>query len=66
VFRGGHVFTAFGISFVPSLFVIVTIIMGRQLAQNASTAALGIAAIWGGILLVGAIDVWTMTRLVRR
>jgi lipopolysaccharide export LptBFGC system permease protein LptF len=66
VFRNSHAFTAFGISFVPSLFVIVTIIMGRQLAQNAGTAAMGIAVIWGGIALVGGVDVWTLTRLVRR
>lgn len=66
VFRGGHVFTAFGISFVPSLFVIVTIIMGRQLAQNEGTTLLGLAVIWGGIVLVGGVDVWTLTRVVRR
>jgi lipopolysaccharide export LptBFGC system permease protein LptF len=66
VFRNSHVFTAFGISFVPSLFVIVTIIMGRQLAQNDGTTAMGIAIIWGGIVLVGGVDVWTLARLVRR
>ena len=66
VFRGGHVFTAFGISFIPSLFVIVTIIMGRQLTQNAGTSLLGIVTIWGGIVLVGGMDAWTLTRLVRR
>ena len=51
---------------IPSLFVIVTIIMGRQLTQNAGTTIIGIAAIWGGIVLVGGVDVWTLTRLVRR
>lgn len=66
VFRNSHVFTAFGISFVPSLFVLATIIMGRQLAQNAGTTLIGLATIWGGIILVGGADVWTLARLVKR
>ncbi|MHC4063019.1 MAG: LptF/LptG family permease [Planctomycetota bacterium] len=66
VFRGAHVLTAFGISFVPSLFVIVAIIMGRQLAQNEGTALLGVCMIWAGILLVGGVDVWTLTRVLKR
>ena len=66
VFRGAHVLTAFGISFLPSLFVICMIIMGKQLIDNPPTTALGVAVIWLGIGLVAAGDVYTLARVVRR
>jgi len=66
IVRGAHVLTAFGISFVPSLVVIVTIIMGRQLTENSATMALGVGIIWGGIALVGVLDAWTLARILRR
>ncbi|MFQ5491033.1 MAG: LptF/LptG family permease [Phycisphaerae bacterium] len=66
VFRGAHVLTAFGISFVPSLFVMVCIIMGRQLSQNPDTTFIGILTTWAGIMLVGGLDVWTLARVLRR
>ncbi|MCP4245660.1 MAG: LptF/LptG family permease [bacterium] len=66
ILRDSNVLTAFGISFVPSLVVIVTIIMGRQLAQNEGTAIPGLVLIWFGITLVGLVDGWTLTRILRR
>ncbi|UCG15272.1 MAG: LptF/LptG family permease [Phycisphaerales bacterium] len=66
LFRGAHVLVAFGISFVPSLFVIATVIMGRQLANNPGTTVVGILAMWGGIVLVGALDTVVLAKFVRR
>jgi len=66
VFRGSHTVVAFGISFIPSLLVIVTIVMGKQMAQNAGTHWVGLGVLWGGIVLVAAFDVWALLRLVRR
>ncbi len=66
IMRGAHVLTAFGISFIPSLCVIVTIVMGRQLAHNDSSHALGIAVMWAGIVVVAVLDYWAMTRVLRR
>jgi len=66
IMRGAHVLTAFGISFIPSLCVIVTIVMGRQMAQNDSSHGLGIALIWSGIVVVAVLDYWAMTRVLRR
>jgi len=66
VFRGAHASTAFGISFVPSLLVIVLIVMGKQMAQNAGTFWIGLSVMWSGIVAVGVLDWWTLTRLVRR
>ncbi len=66
IFRGGQVMTAFGISFVPGLFVTVIIIMGRQLTENAATSGIGVAVIWGGLAAMGATDLLVMTRWMRR
>lgn len=66
IFRGAHVMTAFGISFVPMLVVIVTIVTGKQMAHNAGTDTLGILVIWSGIAAVAALDGWILTRALRR
>jgi len=66
VFRGAHVLTAFGISFVPSLLVILCIVMGRQMAINAKTHETGLMLMWAGIALVALLDVVTLTKVLRR
>jgi len=66
IFRGAHVVVAFGISFVPSLLVIVSIVMGKQLAHNAGTHAVGILLMVAGLVLVALLDTWTLTRVLRR
>ncbi len=66
IFRGSHVLTAFGIAFVPTLFVIVTIVAGRQMAEKAGTAIGGLAMLWSGIVIVGGLDGWILWRVLRR
>ena len=66
IFRGSHVLTAFGIAFVPALFVIVTIVAGRQMAEKAGTAVAGLLMLWSGIVIVGGLDVWVLLRVLRR
>ncbi|UCC29495.1 MAG: LptF/LptG family permease [Phycisphaerales bacterium] len=66
VFRGSHVMAAFGISFVPLLFVLIMIVMGKQMAHNAATYGSGLLLMWSGIVVVGGLDVWTLTRVLRR
>lgn len=66
VFRGSHLVMAFGISFVPSLFVIITIVMGKQMAQNSVTYLSGLAVMWAGIVLVAGLDAWILKRVLRR
>lgn len=66
VFRGSHVMVAFGISFVPSLIVLIAILMGKQMAYNATTYVLGVFVIWSGIALVTVLDLWTMFKVLRR
>jgi lipopolysaccharide export LptBFGC system permease protein LptF len=66
VFRNAHVLTAFGISFVPLLFVILAIVTGKQLAQHGGTFEAGLAVIWSGLGVVALMDVAVLARVVRR
>lgn len=64
--RGGHLLTAFGISFIPALGVIVAIVMGKQLAEKAGTHVVGISLMWSGIALVILLDVIVLWKVLRR
>lgn len=66
ILRGAQLITAFGISFIPSAVVLVGIVAGKQLLRNDATETAGLAVLWGGIALVGALDVWTLARWLRR
>lgn len=66
ILRGSDYLTAFFISFLPGLFIVVSIVMGRQLTENSNTSNVGIAIIWGVIVLVAAADVVVLTKFLRR
>jgi lipopolysaccharide export LptBFGC system permease protein LptF len=66
VFRGSQVLVAFGISFVPSLFVITAIIMGKQLIDKPGMELPGISVLWMGIVLVALVDAFVLMRVLRR
>ncbi len=66
VFKGAQILIAFGISFVPSLFVIIMIMMGKQMIEKTETPMNGLILIWSGIVLVAIVDVYVMMRVVRR
>ena len=66
VLRDAQMLTAFGISFVPSLFVIVAIVMGKQLAGNDQTVMAGLLVMWSGLGLVALLDVWMLMGVLRR
>ena len=66
VFRGSQAVVAFGISFVPSLFVIILIVTGKQLSQNTGTHIAGLATMWSGIVVTAFVDWWTLVRVLRR
>ena len=40
--------------------------MGKQMSHNITTHGLGIAVMWSGIVVVTGLDVWTLTRVLRR
>ena len=66
IFRGARLLAAIGLSVVPLASVALMMLMGRQLAQHAGTEAVGIAIIWGGLLLVAVADVCILRVGVRR
>jgi hypothetical protein len=66
IFRGGEMLVAFVISFLPGLFVTVTIIMGRQMAEKSSTVLVGLGIIWASLAIVALADAIVLTRYLRR
>ncbi len=56
IYRGGQLLVAFGISFVPTLFVILMTILGKTIAKGENTLLLGLAIMWLGLLIVAALD----------
>jgi hypothetical protein len=66
VSRGGQALVAFGLSCIPFVFVIVTITMGRHMAQNEGTETAGLIIIWTSIGLVALADFLVLFRWLRR
>ncbi|MBN1342079.1 MAG: LptF/LptG family permease [Phycisphaerae bacterium] len=66
IFRGGQALVSFGLSCIPFAVVIVTIIMGRQMAQNEGTELIGLTILWTGIALVFVVDMLMLFRWLRR
>lgn len=66
IWRGGQLLTAFVISFVPGMVIVVMNVMGRQLAEKTGTALLGLAVIWLGLVLLAVADAVVLTRYLRR
>jgi lipopolysaccharide export LptBFGC system permease protein LptF len=63
--RGGHALTAFGVAFLPTVIVVLVITTGRQLAENETTAILGLATMWGIIAAMAIIDAVLVFRCIR-
>src|SRR5207249_1480160 len=47
IMKGGQVLTAFGISCIPTSFVVVSSIMGRNLADRPEHALASLGVMWG-------------------
>jgi len=66
ILRGGQALTAFGISFVPTIAVVITIVMGRQLAEKDTTAQIGVVIMWGILLIIAVVDAIVILGAIRR
>ena len=66
IYRGGHLLVAFGISFVPTLFVVVLTILGKNIAKGESTLLVGLAIMWLGLIIVTSVDYIVLKRYVPR
>jgi lipopolysaccharide export LptBFGC system permease protein LptF len=65
IFRGGHFVSAFGLSFIPVLVVVVMIMTGKQLG-SAGIETLGVFVIWLGVILVAVADIVVLGKFLRR
>lgn len=65
IFRGGHFVSAFGLSFIPMLVVIVLIMTGKQFC-GAGFGTIGAFAIWLGIILIALANVVVLGKFLRR
>jgi len=52
VLRGGQVLTAFGVSCIPSLVVVVCSIVGRNLADRPAYADWSVGVLWSSTILM--------------
>ncbi|MEK6644442.1 MAG: LptF/LptG family permease [Planctomycetota bacterium] len=66
VVRGGQVLTAFGISCVPVLIVVVACIVGRNLADRPQYAAMSMGVMWGATGFMYIAFGYVATKVLRR
>ena len=66
ILRGGQMLTAFVISFIPGLLVVLMNIMGRQLSKNPEMFWAGLGAIWAGIAIVIIADFIVLGKYLKR
>lgn len=65
IFRGGHFVSAFGLSFIPMLVVILLIMTGKQYC-GAGLTQVGTIVIWLGLGLVAVANVVILGKYLRR
>jgi len=65
IFRGGHFVSAFGLSFIPLLFVVVLIMTGKQLSNSGAVQA-GMIVIWLGLAIVALANLVVLGKFLRR
>ncbi len=66
IVRGGQVLTAFGISCVPMVFVVVASIVGRNLADRPDYALLSVTVMWGSALFMYLVTGVVAMRILKR
>lgn len=66
VLRGGQVLTAFGISCLPTAFVVVASIVGRNLADQPDKTLLSLCIMWGATILMYLATVVVGLRVLHR
>jgi hypothetical protein len=67
LFRGGQLLSAFVLSVVPAAVVILLILSGKQMLGNPGVPRVhGLAAVWGGIVVLLAGNVGLYARLARK
>jgi len=64
--RGGHLLSAFAISCIPALILVVGIVSGRQMTKNPGSQGLfGPVLMWAALAILCVMALGTTRRLVR-
>lgn len=64
--RGGHMLSAFGVSCVPAVVLIVCIMSGKQLTENLGAKTLsGVAIMWAGLIFLSLLAVGIYYKLMK-
>jgi len=66
IMRGGEVLTAFGISCIPMVFVVVAGIAGRNLADRPEYATLSVCVMWGATAFMYLATAFVAVRVLKR
>lgn len=66
IVRGGQVLTAFGISCLPSLFVVLSSIVGRNLADRPQYTMASIGIMWGSTVFIYFATAFIAGKVLRR
>ena len=66
ILKGGHLLSAFGVSSVPAAFLIVCIMMGKNITKNPdSQAGSGVVFMWAGLAFLSFLAVVIYRRLLK-
>ena len=65
VMKSSHLLMAFGVSFIPAAFCLITIFTGKHIAEKTDTQTMGILFLWSGVFLVAVADLLIYKRLAR-
>jgi len=66
MFKGGHLLSAFGLSCIPAAILMVSILMGKNIAENpGSQGASGIAIMWLGFVTLCVLAVFLYQKLLK-
>jgi lipopolysaccharide export LptBFGC system permease protein LptF len=64
--KGGHLLSAFGVSCVPAVVLIVCIISGKNITKNLDSQGIsGIALMWAGLIFLSLLVVIIYRRLLK-
>ncbi|MCP4709174.1 MAG: LptF/LptG family permease [Planctomycetes bacterium] len=65
VMKSSHLLMAFGVSFIPAAFCLITIFTGKHIAEKTDTQTMGIVFLWSGVFLVAVADLLIYKHLAK-
>ena len=66
IFRGNRALAAFALAMIPLFSVMILMVLGRQLSEDAHTTQIGPFVTWGGLAAVAVADIFLLRLGVRR